>query len=172
MEELLTVDDDLIGNIDLMENNDINFKDPKIYIEKINTLKEKLPAILSDFKKSYISHKRNPGNSEYEQAFENIKANLNNIYSQVFTISNEIEANTDDINKKLLTIDILIKKEKERNEILKKRLNIVERNNNKSSELISNYKEMYDSEYLRNWGIFLSIIIALTFISKVYKKPL
>jgi hypothetical protein len=165
MDELLTVD------VDLMENNDIHFNDPSIFTEKINTLKQQLPAILSDFKKTYISYKRNPGNPEYEQAFENIKANLNTISSQVFTISNDIDANTDDINKKLLAINILIKKEKERNEILKKRLNIVERNNNKSSELISNYKEMYDSEYLRNWGIFLSIIIALTFISKVYKKP-
>ena len=155
----------------LIINDDINFNDPAIFTEKINTLKEQLPAILSDFKKSYISYKRNPGNPEYEQVFENIKANLNKINSQVFTISNDINVNTDDINKKLLTINILIKKEKEKNEILKRRLNIVERNNNKSTELISNYKEMYDSEYLRNWGIFLSLIAALTFISKVYKKP-
>ena len=154
-----------------IENNDINFKDPSIFIEKINTLKEKLPSILSDFKKSYITYKRNPRNPEYEQVFENIKANLNKISSELFSISNDIQVNTDDINKKLLAINILIKKEKEKNIELKKKLNIVEHNNNKSTELISDYKQMYDSEYLRNWGIFLSIIIALTFISKVYKKP-
>jgi hypothetical protein len=38
-------------------------------------------------------------------------------------------------------------------------------------ELIDNYKEMYDSGYLRNWGLGISILFTMAIISKVYKNP-
>ena len=47
----------------LIINDDINFNDPAIFTEKINTLKEQLPAILSDFKKSYIQLNTYPANT-------------------------------------------------------------------------------------------------------------
>ena len=38
-------------------------------------------------------------------------------------------------------------------------------------ELIDNYKEMYDSGYLKNWGLGISILFGMLIISKVYKSP-
>jgi len=159
------------------ENNKINdkdlfdkFKNPEEIRSKIHDLQEQLPVILEDFKKYFVFYNKNPEYPEYQQMFENIKSNLNKINSQLFTLSNEIDVNTEEINKKMFALNVLIRKEKEKNKELKKKLKFVEHKNNASTELISDYKKMYDYGYLRNWGLILSIIISIVFIKNVYKK--
>lgn len=150
-----------------------NYKETVIFKEKLEILNNQLPAILDDFKKYYVFYNKNPEYSEYQQMFENIKSNLTKINSDLFTLSNNVESNTDDLNKKLFALDILIKREKQRNRELKQKLGIVEHKNNTSSEMISNYKEIYDSGYLRNWGLLLSIFVGIFTIKNVYSvnKP-
>jgi hypothetical protein len=65
----------------------------------------------------------------------------------------------------------LIKEERKTNRRLRAKLGIVEPKINASSELISDYMEMYDSGYLRNWGLFLSILAVIAIISKMYRAP-
>ena len=48
------------------------------------------------------------------------------------------------------------------------KLGIVEHKNNATTELISDYKQMYEYGYLRNWGLFFSIVLAGYTISKVF----
>ena len=84
-------------------------------------------------------------------------------------LSNNVQSNTDGINKKLFELDVLIREEKRKNAILKKKLGIVEHKSSAASELISDYVNIYDIDYLRNWGLFFGIIIAATAISRVYK---
>ena len=100
--------------------------------------------------------------------FENIKGNLNEINMNLFSLSNDVQINTDKINDQLFILDRLIKKEKTQNKKLKMKLGIVEHKNNASIELISDYKQMYEYGYLRNWGLFLSIIIVAISIKKIY----
>jgi uncharacterized coiled-coil DUF342 family protein len=146
------------------------FKNPQEIKEKIHTLQQQLPAILEDFKKYYVFYNKNPEYPEYQQMFENIKTNLNNINSKLFTLSNEVESNTDEINKKLFALNILIRREKKKNDELKKKLRIVDHKSNASTELISDYKKMYDYGYLRNWGLIISTLVCFIFIRNVYKK--
>ena len=101
--------------------------------------------------------------------FQNIKGNLTKLNSDLFMLSNNVQSNTDGINKKLFKLDVLIREEKRQNTILKKKLGIVEHKNSAASELISDYVNIYDIDYLRNWGLFFGIIIAVTAISRVYK---
>jgi hypothetical protein len=101
--------------------------------------------------------------------FQNIKGNITNLNSELFMLSNNVQSNTDGINKKLFELDVLIKEEKRKNKLLKKKLGIVEHKNSAASELISDYMNIYDIGYLRNWGLFFGIIIAITAISRVYK---
>ena len=86
-------------------------------------------------------------------------------------LSNDVQSNTDAMNKNLFTVDVLIKEERKRNRHLKSRLGIVEHKINASSELIYDYTEMYDLGYLRNWALFLSILVALGLISRIYRAP-
>ena len=148
-----------------------NFKTPGIFKEKLQTLNQQLPAILDDFKKYYIFFNKNPEYPEYQNSFENIKGNMNKLSSDLFMLSNDVEYSTGELNKKMFALNVLIQKEKERNRELKLKLGIVEHKNSAATELIYDYKNMYSEEYLRNWALFVSILIIGTSISKISKNP-
>jgi uncharacterized protein YecE (DUF72 family) len=158
-----------MSNINYEDSID-NFKTPVIFKEKLKTLNQQLPAILDDFKKYYVFFNKNPEYPEYQNLFENIKANMTKLGSELFMLSNDVQSSTNEINVKLFSLDKLIHNEKEKNRKLKKSLGIAENENNAATELITDYKYMYSEEYLRNWALFLSIIIIGAFISKI-KKP-
>jgi hypothetical protein len=148
-----------------------NFKTPGIFKEKLQTLNQQLPAILDDFKKYYVFFNKNPEYPEYQNSFENIKGNMNKLNSDLFMLSNDVESSTNELNKKLFALNILIQKEKERNRKLNLGLGIVEHKNSAATELIYDYKNMYSEEYLRNWALFISIVIIGSAISKISKNP-
>ena len=158
--------------MDLFKNDDITHNFPKTeeFTNKLETLENQLPAIIEDFKKYYVFYKKNPEYPEYQQMFQNIKGNLNTINSDLFTLSNSVESTTDVVNEKLIELNKLIIQEQRKNRELKETLGIVEHENNASNELVSDYKQMYNSEYLKNWGLFFSILIAMSVISKTYKN--
>ena len=160
-----------MANIDDEDITD-NFKTPGIFKEKLQTLNQQLPAILDDFKKYYVFFNKNPEYPEYQNSFENIKGNMNKLNSDLFMLSNDVESSTNELNKKLFALNILIQKEKERNRKLNLGLGIVEHKNNAATELISDYKSMYSEEYLRNWALFVSILIIGVSISKISKNPI
>ena len=154
-----------------INNIDINQENSNQYLEKIKISKERLVLILHEFKKIFVLSKMYPENEEYQQQFSNVSNSLKEILSNFFTLSNDIQINIDDISKKMIEIDILIHREREKNRELKKRLGIIEHENNAATEMISNYKEIYDMRYLRNWALGLSTLACIAAISMVYKKP-
>jgi methyl-accepting chemotaxis protein len=141
------------------------------YIEKIEQLKGGVNVLLDEFKKIYVITKMNPTNEEYQQQFQNIINSLAEILSKLFTISNSVQVNIDEINKKLLELNVLIREERDRNRQLKIKLGMVENTGNASSEMISNYKDIYNMNYLRNWSLLLSSILCMITIGIIYKKP-
>ena len=150
---------------------DINqLPNSNIFSSKIKTLEEQLPAILDDFKKYYVFYNKNPEYDEYQKMFENIKSNIQTLNSTLFTITNDIESNTEDINEKLTALNVLIRREKETNKRLKRKLGYAEEKSNGSDEMIHNYKELYDMNYLRNWGLFLGLVMSCIALSKTFKK--
>lgn len=150
--------------------NNYNFTPPEKYIEKLDTLTSQLPHIMEDFQKYYVFYNKNPENNEYKRMFENIKGNIHSLNSQLFTTTNEVQSNTEKINKVLLVLNHGIKKEKEKNKELRRKLGLLENENNTTDEMISNYNQMYDIKYLHNWGLFLSIIFAGFIIVKTFKN--
>jgi hypothetical protein len=156
-----------------LENNNYqnNFTKSTIFEEKINDLDSGVDILLDEFKKLYVIVNMHPTNEEYQQQYQNMINNLAGINSKLFSISNEIQVNINDINKNLLDYDTLIKEERKNNRDLKKKLGIVENKSNAASEMITDYKDIYDKRYLRNWSLILSSIIGLIAIGKIYKKP-
>jgi len=144
---------------------------PNSFLSNIQTLQEQLPPILDDFKKYYVFFNKNPSDSEYNQMFSNVKSNLNNINSQLFTISNGVESNTNTISSNLLALNNEIQNVKSKNNELKKNLGILNQKNSSSDELIHDYKEMYDKSYLRNWGLALSIGFSCFLLTHIFRKP-
>lgn len=159
--------------MDLHDTKEITntFPDSSKFREKIATMNSQLPSMLDDFKKYYVFFNKNPDYPEYQQMFQNIQSNLNKMNSDMFMLSNDVQSSTNTMNKTLFKLDILIKEERKTNRRLRAKLGIVEPKINASSELISDYMEMYDSGYLRNWGLFLSIFVVMGIISKMYRAP-
>ena len=153
-----------------LENINYKFIEKNQYVESLNTLNDSINLILDEFKNLYVITTMHPGNQEYLQLFENCKANINQIEAKLFTITNNIQSDTNKINSSLLEIDTSIKVERNTNKELKQKLGIIEHKNNSASEMIDNYKEMYDSNYLRNWSLSLSTILCIITIGIVYKK--
>lgn len=140
------------------------------YIKQLETIKTQLPMILVDFQKYYVLYYLKSTSDVNGQMLESVKGNITKLGNELFTLSNTVQADIDTMNTQMVELNNLIKEEKERNRTLKLKLGIVENKNNAASEMISNYKQYYDYGYLRNWGLFLSIIVAGVTISKVFKN--
>ena len=137
------------------------------FAKQLQALKEQLPSILDDFEKYYVFYNMNPANNEYQQMFENIKNNLDSVNSKTNGLSNNVDKLINNMNTKLSSLDVLIKNEKEKNKQLKLQLGTIEQKENSANILINNYKQLYDINYLNNWSLLLSIIVAGFAISKV-----
>ena len=149
-----------------------NFTPPASFLAKLKPFYEKLPSILEDFVKYYVFYNRNPEVNEYQQLFDNIKGNLQSLNSGLFMETNNIEKMTEIINEKLLELDKLIMKEKKMNRELKRRLGIVENTYNGSDEMIHNFKDMYELQYLTNFATFAGIVVLGTLLFKPNVKQL
>jgi hypothetical protein len=155
-----------------LENNNYadGLKKTVQYKEKINELDNGVQLLLTEFKRVYVITKMHPTNEEYQTQYQTIVNSLASILSKLFSISNDLHVNIDHINKKLFELDDLIKIEREKNKNLKKKLGIIENKGNATSEMISDYKDIYDKGYLRNWSLILSSIICVLIIRTTYKN--
>lgn len=144
------------------------FIKPEFFTERVETMQQQLPPILDDFNKYFVLYNKSPNYPEYENMFNNIKQNLNSLGASLFLVSNDVDLNIDNINKAFKNLDILITKERVKNRQLKRKLGIVETEANSSKEMINDFNQMYDDDYLRNWGLFLSTIVVGVSISKMF----
>ena len=135
---------------------------------KMEVLKEKLPHIAEDFIKYYTFFTKNSENQEYKQMFENIQKNLEKVNAELFMVENKIDKNTQTINKDLFKLDIEIKKDKKKNMFFKSRLGMLANEYNGSTEMVSDYKQMYDSHYLRNFSMIIGILISSALLTKLF----
>jgi chromosome segregation ATPase len=140
------------------------------YKNKLNELNGSVDLLLDEFKQIYVIAKLHLNNEDIQEKYQEMISNINKLQANLFSVSNSIETNINTINAKLIEIDVLIQKEKNIHKELKKKLGIVEHTTNSSHEMINDYKEMYNMSYLRNWGLFLSIIIGIFATGYIYKK--
>jgi hypothetical protein len=156
----------------LPETNIIQLPQPSSFLSTIETLNQQFAPILDDYKKYYVFHNMVPDYNEYQQMFETINSNLNEVTTKLFTTTNDIEVNIEKISKKLKTLSGLINKEKEKNNTLRSRLEMIDGKNNSADILINNYKEMYNIKYIRNWGLVIGIVLSIIASTRIFKKPL
>ena len=152
-----------------LEGSNIEINKTPQYTNRLETLKSQTPAILSDYKTYYVLYNGNTANTEYKRLFDNINGNLVTLESRFATLSNDVQKDINEINKQLVSLNTLIENEKTTYKNINLKLGIAEHKNNASTELISDYKQMYEYGYLRNWGLFFSIVFACYAISKVSK---
>ena len=154
------------------ENNDYeyNFKQTEQYKEQIYELNSGVHLLLNEFKKLYVITNMYQTNEEYQTQYQNIVNSLSEVLSKLFSISNDIQVDINTLNKKLFDFNVLIDQEREKNTELKRKLGMVENKGNASSEMIKDYKNIYDERYLRNWSLLLSSIVCILAIGEMYKN--
>lgn len=152
-------------------NVNVDIKKSETYLKKLNELNSSINLLLEEFEQVYVMYKMYPTNEEVQERYQQMISSVEKIHSDLFSISNNVQLDINNLNKKLVELNELIKKEKENNTQLKKQLGIVESTNEASYIMINNYKEIYNIEYLRNWSLFLSLLLTIYTISLIFKKP-
>ena len=121
----------------------------------LDTIREQLPSLLTDFKQFYIFYNKNPEYDDYRVHYENIKGNLTSMERQIQQFNNTATEETDQLNRQLVDVNTKIEKERIKNEILKRRLHAATNRSNGSNEMIHDYTTIYDEKYTRNWALFI-----------------
>jgi len=128
------------------------------YNNKLADYAEMFPHMLDEFKKHYIFFNKNPEVNEYQQLYLSMKSNIQQAISQVFVTTNEIQQNIDELNSYIVEFNKKIDKEKIKNVDLKKKLGMLNAENDASGLMIDNYKETYNIQYFTNFVILLGIL--------------
>ena len=141
----------------------------KIYSRNLGELSGMVDTLLGEFKNAYTFAKLYPNNSEYTQQFQGVLNRLSTAVTETFNVSNNVLKSTEEVNSQLFILNKLIQDERQKNRQLKKKLGYVENQNNTSEQLIDNYTEIYNINYLRNWSLLLSTILCMFAIKTIYK---
>ena len=142
------------------------------YNNKLADYAEMFPHMLDEFKKHYIFFNKNPEVNEYQQLYSSMKSNIQQAISQVFVTTNEIQQNIDELNSYIVEFNKKIDTEKIKNVDLKKKLGMLNAENDTSGLMIDNYKETYNIQYFTNFVILLGILFICFFTYKTFGSPL
>ena len=147
-----------------------NLTRPEIYRTRVNTLKDRLPAMLADYVMYYVLYNSDTTVNENKNYYDTIVSNLTTLNSDLFKVQNDVEKGIEDIST-LLTdnYDPLIETEKTKNLDFKKKLGIVENEQSGSNEMINDFKNMYNLQYLNNFAMFGGLIALLSLLFKPNK---
>jgi len=150
-----------------LERNLINVKTLKSQLSEIEA---KLPPLLDEFKINYVLYHSEMENEEYFQAYMNIKNNVEQLNKDLANIENNIENNVVELNERMKQLNLLIQEERIKNRELKFKLGITENKYNSSEEMINDYVEMYNVDYLKNFSMIIGILGLSAFLYKNFTK--
>jgi chromosome segregation ATPase len=149
-----------------------NFEKPENYYTKLKDIKDSSVFLLDEYKKLYVIKNMNPENQEYQQQFSNIDDNVKQITTKLFSMSTDIKSNIRKLTEYIISLDDDIKSRRETKKQLKRKLGIVKHETNAASEMIDDYKQIYNERYLRNWALGISIVSGVLVIKWMFSaKP-
>jgi chromosome segregation ATPase len=148
-----------------------NFEKPENYYAKLKDINDRNPFLLDEYKKLYVISNMNPSNEEYQLQFSNIDNSVKKVNTKLFSMSTEIKNNINKLTESIVSLDRDIQLQKEKKNELNKKLGIVEHKTNAASEMIYDYKQIYNERYLRNWAMGISIISGILVVKWMFKPP-
>jgi peptidoglycan hydrolase CwlO-like protein len=87
-------------------------------------------------------------------------------------MSSDIKSNIRKLTDYIISLDDDIKSRRETKKQLKRKLGIVKHETNAASEMIDDYKQIYNERYLRNWALGISIVSGVLVIKWMFSaKP-
>lgn len=140
------------------------------YDEKIDNLKTEFFSVLDDYKKYYVYYNKNPEVNEFQNYYSNSKNQLQTISKKLYSITDEIKANIEKLDKDMLLVAKNLEEEKDKNAKLTMLYNNLDNTQNGSEILITDTKSEYNKQYYTNINMFIGILIISSLLVKTFKK--
>ena len=151
-------------NTDTSKNNILNentFVKPDNYVSNLKVLNEQMPMLLDEFKPAYVYYNMTPSYGDYQTNYFNIQNNISQSNANLFMETNNIQKSIETINKDLTKINTEIEKNKLTNKKLKVQLQDASNREDSSKQMIDDYKEMYNLQYLNNFNTLIGIVVGI-----------
>ena len=145
-------------------NNLINIED------QLEGLKKKYTSALVDFKDYYMLVETEPDNSEYNNFFNAIKAELQHYSQNLFNITQNIIKELNNMEKDVIDKSNKLENQKKIYNKMKKIYEELEQKQNGSSLFINDSKELYNEQYYRNLNLFIGIFVLIPMLVYLAKK--
>jgi hypothetical protein len=134
-------------------------QEAKQTLDKINGLKTQFKSVLDDFNKYYVYYNKNPEVDEFQKNYLNSKNQLQNILKELFSLSDNVTKETENLNKVIEQTNRKITIEKILNNKLNTMVTGLTSTNNSSQVLIDDSKEEYNNQYMMLWEMILGLLL-------------
>jgi excinuclease UvrABC nuclease subunit len=141
-----------------------------IFDEKIKGIQKIFFSALDDFKKYYVYYNKNPEVDEYQNFFATSKGQLQELNSDIFLITNNIQKNIKDLSTEMAEISNNLNYEKKLNAELLSLINNIQTTEDGSAIMIDDVKDEYNMQYYKNWELFIGIIFFTGMSIKMFNK--
>ena len=146
----------------------LDFVKPNELYLNIFSIQTKIGNLHNDFIKHYIDLKNN--GVDINNNYANDLNKIQNINSELFSLSNSVDSNLEDINFRMDCFNKNIDIERETKNTLSNGDKNLKDGVHAAFEQIYDYKRIYEEGYLRNWGLVISIIIVGFLIKNIYSN--
>jgi len=139
--------------------------------EKIKTLKSQFPAILSEYKKNYDLYSKDTNNQTKLSVYNTSNSQVAKCIRDMRDITLTLKAQNNEFGAIISQLNSLIAKEQKKNIKLKGKMEKMKSVSNGSSMLVSDYKENYTESNMRNWAMFIGIVVICISSLKIFIIP-
>jgi len=129
--------------------------------EKIKGINSSFLSALDEFKKYYVYYHKNPEVNEYSNNFVNSKNQLQQLSGEMFTVTNNIQKNIEELDNGITIVSDKLTKEKNKNKELEKLAIGLKGTKDGSSMLVDDTKREYQHLFFQNFEVFIGILIIL-----------
>jgi hypothetical protein len=139
--------------------------------EKIKTLNDQFPVILSDYKRNYDLYSNDNKDQTKLNAYNTSNSQVAKCIRDMTDITVQLRSQNKEFDTIMTQLNTLIADEQKKNTELKERIEYMKNVNNGSATLVSDYKENYNETNLRNWAMFIGILVICISSLKVFIIP-
>jgi hypothetical protein len=139
--------------------------------EKIKTLKSQFPVILSEYKRNYDLYSKDKKDQTKLSVYNTSNSQVAKCIRDMTDITTALKAQNNEFVGIMRQLNRLIIGEQKKNALLKRKLNKMNNVNNGSATLIDDYKENYNETNMRNWAMFIGILVVCISSLKTFIIP-
>lgn len=139
--------------------------------EKIKTLKSQFPAILSEYKKNYDLYSKDKNDQTKLSVYNTSNSQVAKCIRDMRGITDTLKAQNYEFVAVISQLNSLIAKEQKKHIKLNGKMKKMNNVNNGSATLIGDYKENYNETNMRNWAMFIGILVVCISSLKTFIIP-